>query len=77
VVLEARLVGLPILLADFAAAGDVLVENGQLVIKQDVESIYQGLRAFLKGHLPGNYHFDPDAYNQKCYREFEALFTDS
>ena len=77
VVLEARLVGLPILLADFAAAGDVLVENGQLVIKQDVESIYQGLRAFLKGQVPGNYHFDPDAYNQKCYREFEALFTDS
>ncbi|NLZ93021.1 MAG: glycosyltransferase [Firmicutes bacterium] len=73
--LEVRLVGLPILVADYPSVGDVLMESGQLLIKQDVDSIYQGMKAFLAGKVPANYHFDPQVYNQHCYEEFERLFA--
>ncbi|MCR3921614.1 MAG: CDP-glycerol glycerophosphotransferase family protein [Firmicutes bacterium] len=73
-VLEARMVGLPILVADFPAARDVCVDDGQMVIRQDEQSIYLGLTAFLAGQVPADYHFDPEAYNRRCYEEFEQLF---
>ncbi|HZK25177.1 MAG TPA: glycosyltransferase [Oscillospiraceae bacterium] len=74
VVLEARMVGLPIIIANYGSVRDVCSEKGQLVIDHDVQSIYQGLKAFLAGQVPADYRFDPESYNQKCYEEFTKLF---
>lgn len=72
VIQEARTIGLPIIVAEFASVQDVLIENGQLLVKQDVQSLYEGMRAFLDGKVP-NYHFSSKEYNAEVYQEFERL----
>lgn len=75
VVLEARMLGLPIILSDFDAAPSVMMENGQLLIGKDSDDIYEGMKAFLNGEVPTDYKFDPHEYNKKAYSEFEALLS--
>lgn len=73
VIQEARVLKLPIIVAEFDSVKDVLTENGQLLIGQDTDSIYEGMKSFLDGKVPA-YEFDPRAYNREVYREFEKLF---
>ena len=73
VVLEARMLNLPIILSDFDAAPSVMMENGQLLIGKESNDIYEGMKAFLNGEVPTDYKFDPQEYNKKAYSEFEKL----
>ena len=77
VILEARLVKMPIIVSNFSSVGGSLIENGQIVINQDADSIYEGLRAFLDGKVPDDYKFDHNNYNIEAYDEFcNAVFGD-
>lgn len=73
VLLEARAVGVPIIVSDFSTVTDSLIPDGQLVIGQEEEDIYQGLVTFLQGNVPTK-EFDSEQYNKEAYEEFEALF---
>lgn len=70
VLLEARIVGLPIVVSDFSSVTDSLMENGQYLIKSDKDSILEGLTAFSKGNVPVK-TFDPEQYNREAVEEFE------
>ena len=74
VVLEAKMMGLPIVVSNFSVVEDVLTDNGQLLIGMEVDDIYEGMKAFLNGEVPTDYVFNPHEYNKKAYNEFEALF---
>lgn len=76
VVFEARVCHLPIIISDFSSVGGSLIENGQLVIQKDADSIYEGMKAFLDGKVPSDYTFDHENYNREAYKEFEeAVFN--
>ena len=70
VLLEARIVGLPIIVSDFSSVKDSLMENGQYLINSSEESILGGLRAFSEGKVP-KCNFDPKQYNREAVEEFE------
>lgn len=74
VVLEARTCGLPIIVADFSTVQGILIENGQLLIKSDEDSILEGLRSFLEGKVPV-IDFSVDDYNRTAYQEFEQAIA--
>lgn len=73
VLLEARTLGLSIVVSDFSTVADSLHDGGQLLIQTDEESILEGMRAFLAGKVPNDYKFDPVQYNKECMAEFERL----
>lgn len=70
VLLEARIVGLSIVVSDFSSVRDSLMENGQYLIKSTEDSILEGLKAFSEGKVPVC-KFDPQEYNKEAVREFE------
>ncbi len=70
--LEARLLGLPIIMSDFSSAKSSLFENGQLVIGNTVDEIYGGLVSFMKGEVP-TCNFDYKDYNQVTIGQFEDI----
>lgn len=74
VVLEARMLNMPIIVSDYEVVDSVCLPEGQLIIKKDKDSIYSGMKSFIEGEVPRNYHFDAEQYNQECYQQFEALF---
>lgn len=75
VLLEARTLGLPIIVSDFSTVSDSLYDNGQLLIGTEEEDIYNGLIGFLEGKVPKDYDFDPHKYNQEAMAEFEACLN--
>lgn len=75
VLLEARMLDLPIIVTNFASVADSLYDNGQLVIGMEEDDIYNGLKAFIDGKVPNNYEFDPQKYNQEAMAEFEACLN--
>lgn len=50
--LEARLLKLPIIMSNFSSAASSLFDNGQLVIGNSVDDIYNGLIAFINNEVP-------------------------
>ncbi len=73
-VLEARTVGLPIVVSNYPAVESVLAEDGQYIIEgTDTDAVYWGMRAFLEGKVPCDYEFNIKDYNHKAYREFLNL----
>ncbi len=73
-VLEARIAGLPIIVSNYPAVESVLIEDKQYVLRgTDADAIYEGMRAYLDGKIPNDYHFDVDEYNRKAYQEFVDL----
>lgn len=70
VLLEARIVGLPIVVSDFSSVTDSLMENGQYLIKSTEDSILEGLKAFSEGKVPVC-KFNPQEYNKEAVQEFE------
>lgn len=70
VLLEARSCGLPIIVSDFSTVKDSLYPEGQLVIGNDEDSIYQGLKTFVEGKVP-ICDFSLSDYNQEAYEEFK------
>lgn len=71
-ILEVRVLGLPIIISDFETRTDVCMPDGQLVVRQDPESIYQGMKQVYQNR-ECSYRFKPEQYNKKVYREFEKL----
>ena len=73
-VLEARMVGLPIIVSNFKAVKSVLIGDKQFLLKGfEAKDIYQGMKAYIDGKIPTDYVFDVDAYNQKGIDEFAKL----
>lgn len=76
VVLEARVLGMPIVMSNYTAAASVCVENGQYMIGMEKEDILEGLLAYARGEVPKEYHFDLEEYNQKSMKEFYQVLED-
>lgn len=74
VIQEARTLHMSIIVSDFSTVKDVLIEDGQLLIGQEVDDLYEGMKAFVDGKVP-DYKFDCGAYNDEVYKEFERLLT--
>lgn len=70
--LEARLLGLPIIMSNFSSASSSLFENGQLLIGNTVDDIYQGLVSFMDGNVP-TCNFNYQNYNEVTIRQFEEI----
>ena len=67
------MVGLPIIVSNFATVSDSVFPDGQLVVEMQEDDIYNGLKEFINGKVPNAYKFDPVKYNEKCLAEFESL----
>lgn len=72
VILEARILGLPIIVSNFATVKDSMYENGQLVIGMETEDIYEALVKFKNGQVPNEFKFDYKRYNEEAIAEFES-----
>ncbi|MDD3746249.1 MAG: glycosyltransferase [Anaerostipes sp.] len=72
VLLEARTLQMPLIIANFSSVKDSLMDHGQLLIDTDCESIYKGMKEYMEGNVP-EYTFSPEEYNCKAYHEFERL----
>ena len=69
VILEARVLGLPVVSTDFASVRGSLPEGVGLVVPRSVEGMADGLRAMLAGTVP-NPPFDYEAYNRDAVDQF-------
>lgn len=69
VILEALVLGLPIVTVQFASAKNALPAGSGLVVPQSVEGVVDGLNAFLRGDVPASV-FDYHAYNRKAVEQF-------
>lgn len=74
VVIEARILGLPILLSDYKAAPSVMVPGGQITVGQDPDSIYAGMRRLMAEPSAAKAPFDEAAWCEKSTRQFDRLF---
>ncbi|MFJ3393114.1 CDP-glycerol glycerophosphotransferase family protein [Leifsonia aquatica] len=69
VILEALVLGLPIVTVEFASAKNALPAGSGLVVPQTDEGVADGMRAFLAGGVPDS-RFDYAGYNRKAVGEF-------
>ena len=74
VILEARVLGLPVVVTRFGSASSAMEGSGGLIVERDEESLAEGMNAFLSGNV-GVEPFDGDAYNREVVDEFtEVVF---
>ena len=71
VILEALVLGVPIVTVEFASAKNALPAGSGLVVPQSDAGVAEGLRAFLAGAVPAS-AFDYAAYNRKAVAQFYA-----
>jgi glycosyltransferase involved in cell wall biosynthesis len=69
VILEARVLGLPVVSTAFASVASALAPGEGLVVDRKVSALADGIRAALAGQVP-NPPFDPVAYNAEVMDEF-------
>jgi CDP-glycerol glycerophosphotransferase len=69
VILEALVLGLPIVTVEFASAKNALPAGSGLVVPQSDDGVAEGLEAFLRGEVPAS-AFDYRAYNRKAVEQF-------
>lgn len=74
VLLEARVLNLPIIVSNFKTVNSALVENGQYIIGTGVDDIVHGMQAFMEGKVP-QISFDYIAYNQMVINEFDSIIN--
>lgn len=73
-VLEARTVGLPIIVSNFKAVSSVMIDDKQFVLNGfDADDIYEGMKVYLEGKIPTDYVFDVEEYNAKALEELKLL----
>lgn len=70
-ILEARMLKMPIVVSNFSTVKDSLYDKGQYLIDTDVDSIYDGMKAFLEGRVPNEHVFNIEEYNKEAIKEFE------
>jgi CDP-glycerol glycerophosphotransferase len=71
VILEALVLGLPIVTVEFASAKNALPAGSGLVVPQTDQGLAAGLLAFLRGEVV-TVPFDPIAYNHDAVEQFYA-----
>jgi glycosyltransferase involved in cell wall biosynthesis len=69
VLLEALMVGLPIVTVAFGSVADSVPDGSALVVSQDVEGLVGGMSAFIDGTVVA-VPFDAEAYNREAIDEF-------
>lgn len=69
VILEALVLGLPIVTVDFGSGENALPKGGGLMVPQSVEGLAAGMESYLRGEVPPA-SFDPEAYNAKAVQQF-------
>ncbi|MFC5503073.1 CDP-glycerol glycerophosphotransferase family protein [Lysinimonas soli] len=76
VLLEAAVVGLPIVTVDFGSVRDALPPEAMRVVEQSEAGLAAGMAAYLDGAVPPA-RFDGAAYNRRATREFERVVNGS
>lgn len=71
VILEARVLGLPVVTTAFASVSSAVPEGTGLVVDLSVAGVRDGMAAFLRGEVP-RAPFDAAAYNAEALRQFGA-----
>jgi glycosyltransferase involved in cell wall biosynthesis len=69
VILEALVLGLPVVSTAFASVSDALPQGSGLVVAATVDALADGMRAHLRGEVP-TAPFDGAVYNQHAMDEF-------
>ncbi|WP_277454049.1 glycosyltransferase [Janibacter sp. DB-40] len=69
VILEARVLGLPVVATKFDSVSGALPEGVGLVVERDEAALAEGMRAALLGEVP-NPTFDAAAYNAEATEDF-------
>lgn len=68
-ILEALVLGLPVITTRFASVESALPSGQGLVVPRSVEGVAEGMRAYLRGDVPPP-QFDAEAYNRQAVQEF-------
>ena len=77
VILEARVLGLPIVTTRFGSVESAMEGSGGLIVDTDEDALAEGLRKFLDGQIRAR-AFDGDDYNRAVMKEFvEVVFGTS
>ncbi|BCJ36255.1 CDP-glycerol glycerophosphotransferase [Actinocatenispora thailandica] len=69
VILEARVLGLPVVSTDFASVRGSLPDGVGLVVPRTDDGLADGMRAHLRGAVP-NPRFDYEGYNAEAVQQF-------
>lgn len=72
VLLEAAVVGLPIVSVDFTSVHDALPNDSIHIVPQTDEALAEGMRAYLRGDVPPS-TIDLKAYTRDVLDEFEVV----
>lgn len=72
VILEARVLGLPVVTTRFDSAPSAMEGSGGLMVERTPEALAAGMRAFLRGELAAE-PFDHEAYNRTIIDEFALV----
>ena len=71
VILEALVLGLPVITTKFSSVDSALPPGTGLVVPRTVEGVRDGMSAFLRGEVPAA-AFDAEAYNRAAMAQFYA-----
>jgi glycosyltransferase involved in cell wall biosynthesis len=69
VILEARMLGLPVISTAFASVGDSVPPDAGIVVPQTVDGVADGLERFLRGEVPAR-ALDGEDYNRRAVAQF-------
>ncbi len=69
VILEALVLGLPVVTTKFSSVDSALPPGCGLVVPMSVEGVRDGMATFMAGGVP-HQAFDADAYNRRALEEF-------
>ena len=75
-VIEARILGLPIVLSDYPAASSVSVPGGQITVDQTPNGICAGMRELMAAPERAWAPFDEEEERRRSAAQFDALFAD-
>jgi CDP-glycerol glycerophosphotransferase len=74
VILEAAIVGLPIVSVNFESIRDALPDGTIHIVEQDDDALAEGMLALLRGEVPAQ-HLDVPRYNETATAEFVRAIT--
>jgi glycosyltransferase involved in cell wall biosynthesis len=73
-ILEARVLGLPVVTTTFSSVGDSVPPDAGVVVPQSVDGVAKGLEKFLAGEVPAH-ELDPDEYNRMAMEQFDRVIA--